>query len=228
VGRVNTLVKTLREGKPGELRAVLQRSLLPARAFRVNEMIIARLLAPRPLPRPLARVRIRWGTVEDEPLMQQIRPRRSGYRKNFESGSLCLIGEVDGEAASFNFFERGEWHVSQANAYRFALGPEAVWAWGFEVHPRFRMSGVFAKQWVAGLPMLRELGYSRIYGSIQADNPRSLKSHRRLGFEFLYRYRVWRVAGLVRHRTRPEAPHQGLPGGQGWGPWEGRDGSIGG
>lgn len=214
--------KKLNKRRREELQAVFLRSLVPARVFRINEMVIVRLTEPRPLPRVLENVKIRWASIEDEPLLQRIRPRKKGYRANFESGSLCLIGEVGGEPASFNFFERGEWHVSNSNAYRFALGPRAVWAWGFEVHPRFRMSGVFAKQWNRAVPMLRELGYERIYGSIQGDNPRSLKSHRRLGFEFLYRFKLWRLAGLVRYRVRPESGAEG-PALVGWGRWEGRD-----
>ena len=222
MGRVATAWQLWRSGRREDLRAALERSFFPARIYRVNEMVIARLTSPRPLPRPLDSVRIRWAGVEDEPLLQRIRPRKGGYRRNFET-SLCLMGEVGGEPASFNFFEHGDWHVSRSNAYRFALGPQAVWAWGFEVHPRFRMSGVFAKQWVEALPLLREKGFSRIYGSIQADNPRSLKSHRRLGFEFLYRFRVRRLLGTVRHWAVPEKGMEGLEPGSGWGPWVGRD-----
>ncbi|MDQ7087035.1 MAG: hypothetical protein Q9Q13_03885 [Acidobacteriota bacterium] len=39
-------------GGRDELRAAFERSLFPARLYRVNEMVIARLTTPRPLPSP--------------------------------------------------------------------------------------------------------------------------------------------------------------------------------
>lgn len=219
MGRISTLLSSLEKGRRDDLVAALSRSTLPAWVFRHNVMLIAQLVEPRPLPRPLDKVTIRWGGPEDEAALQTIRRRAGGYARNFET-SLCLIGEVDGTPASFNFFETGSWHDSKSNAYRFRLGPGAAWAWGFEVHPRFRLSGVFAKQWVVGQGMLAERGIDRIYGSIQADNPRSVKSHRRLGFRMLCSFEIWRVLGLVWHRVVPEEGG-GLEASSGWGSWSG-------
>ncbi len=107
MARFGTLLRALREGKTEDLRAALTRSLIPASLFRKNEMILARLTKPRPLPRPLDNVQIRWAGPEDEGALQAIRPRAKGYAHNFET-SLCLMGEVGGEPASFNFFEHGD------------------------------------------------------------------------------------------------------------------------
>ena len=82
------------------------------------------------------------------------------------------------------------------------------------------MSGIFHKYWVESLPLLAERGISEVLGSIQADNPLSINSHRRLGFELLYALRVVRAAGATWHRAEP-GEGTGLPASRGFGPWHG-------
>jgi len=220
VGSLSTLVRLAREGKREELKALVTRGLLPAWAFRANELVIVRLTRPRPLPRALPHVAIRPAGPADEPLFQAIRPRKGGYGVNFERGSLAFLGEVSGEPAAFGWFELGERHRSKTNGYSFALGPGAAWAWGIEVEPRFRLSGIFHKYWVESLPLLAARGVSEVLGSIQADNPLSINSHRRLGFELLYTLRVVRAAGVTWHRA-DSADGSQLPASRGFGPWHG-------
>jgi hypothetical protein len=102
------------------------------------------------------------------------------------------------------------------------MGEAAAWAEGFEVVPRFRMSGVFHKHWVVALEMLRERGIERVYGAMQSDSPASVKAHRGVGFDFLYRLRVFRLAGLVFHKAVP-IDDPGLPGSRRIGRWVGED-----
>ncbi len=220
--RIGTFLRLWREGKREEIRATLSRQALPAWLFRHNEMVITRLVRVRPLPRPLENVTVRWGTPADEPDLLRIRPRAGGYSRNFAQGHLLVVGEVSGEVASFNWFEPGPVHVSRSNGYTFDMGDGAVWVYGFEVEPRFRMSGVFHKHWVVAMELLAERGATRVYGSIQADNPRSINSHRRLGFEILYRFRVLRLAGTIRHEAIP-GEGTGLPPSRGFGRWRGAD-----
>lgn len=220
MGSLSTLLKLARDGKRDELKALVTRGLFPAWAFRANRQVIVRLTRPRPLPRPLPQVAIRPAGPEDEPLFQAIRPRQGGYGVNFERGSLAFLGEVAGEPAAFGWFELGERHRSRTNGYTFALGPHAAWAWGIEVEPRYRLSGIFHKYWVETLPRLAERGITEVLGSIQADNPLSINSHRRLGFELLYTLRVVRTLGLTWHRADP-GEGTGLPPGRGLGPWHG-------
>jgi hypothetical protein len=82
------------------------------------------------------------------------------------------------------------------------------------------MSGIFHKYWVETLPLLAARGISEVLGSIQADNPLSINSHRRLGFELLYTLRVVRAAGTTWHRADP-ADGSNLPASRGFGPWHG-------
>jgi len=225
VGRIATFLRLWKEGRREEIRATLTRQALPAWLFRRNEMVITRLTRVRPLPRPLENVTVRWGTPADEPALLRVRPRAGGYRPNFEKGDLLVVGEVSGEVASFNWFETGPVHVSRSNGYTFEMGEGAAWVYGFEVEPRFRMSGVFHKHWVVAMELLAERGMSRVYGSIQADNPRSINSHRRLGFELLYTFRVLRFAGLIHHEAVP-VPGTGLPPSRGFGRWRGADATV--
>lgn len=222
MGALGTLVRLAREGKRDELKALVTRGLFPAWAYRDNALAIVRLRQPRPLPRPLPQVTIREATPADEPLFQRVRPRRGGYAVNFAKGSIAFLGEVSGEPAAFGWFELGERHLSETNGYTFALGPGAAWAWGIEVEPRFRLSGIFHKYWVETLPRLAPRGVDRVLGSIQADNPLSVNSHRRLGFELLYQFRVVRLAGMTWHRADP-GEGTGLPASRGPGVWHGRD-----
>jgi hypothetical protein len=222
MGKLSTAIDILRSGNRSTFRAALTRALLPASIFRINELVIVRLTERPRLPRPLERVTVRWASREDEEALQRIRPREDGYQANFDSGAWCLLGEVDGEPGSFNWFEIGAWHESRTNAYRFWLGPRAAWAWGFEVLPRFRMSGIFVKQWAFAVEALAEHGIDTIYGAVQTDNPASVTAHLRLGFEELYRFRVTRFAGLVRHRAEPGRDLD-APAASGWGSWIGFD-----
>lgn len=197
MGRLKTLYALVREKRHDELRMVLQRELLPARVYRRNALVIVRLTTPKPLPRALATFSTRWGGPGDEPLLQALRPRREGYRHHFEKGEHLLITETTDSAAAFNWFETRGRHDSRTNGYAFEYGPGAAWAFGVEVDPRHRLSGVFHKHWVEGVRLLRERGIDRVYGSIEADNPRSLQSHLRLGFELLWTFRMQRVLGVA-------------------------------
>lgn len=224
MAKVRTAIHLLRTGDRQGLKAAVTRAFLPAAVFRANELAIVRLTSRPRLPRPLERVTIRWATPDDEPSLLAIRPRREGYGVNFEAGALCLIGEVGGEPASFNFFDVGHWHVSRTNAYRFRLAPGAVWAWGFEVMPRHRMSGIFVKHWAVAMDLLAERGYDTVYGAVQTDNPASLHSHMRMGFQEVFRYRVLRIAGITRHAVCPGgANNDHAPLEKGWGRWSGSD-----
>jgi hypothetical protein len=222
MSKAGTALRLIRQRDRLGLVQVLTRSILPASLFRVNEMLIARLRTVRPLPRPLPKIRIRWGGPEDEPALQRIRPREQSYLRHFDEGCMLLVGEVDGTPASFNWFECGGVHESRSNGYTFHLGAGACWAFGFEVDPKFRMSGIFHKHWHEAVRMLTERGRGRVYGSIQNDNPRSVNSHRRLGFELLYHYRVLRVLGIEHHRATP-FEDSGQVESSGLGLWEGRD-----
>lgn len=223
--RVLRLISVLREGKRwSDVRAVLTRELFPYWVYRSNEMVVVRLDSHsiRPLSRDLTHIRIRWAGPADEALLQQIRPRSSAYSEQMEKGAWCVIGEVDGVPASFNFYERGERHVSPANGYSFVLGAGAVWAYGMEIAAPFRLSGIFHKHWIEGLALLAERGVRRVYGSVQGDNPLSLNSHKRLGFVPLYRYRIVRVLGLEWFNARP-LDEARLPASRGFGRWLGCD-----
>jgi hypothetical protein len=206
----------------GTIGQVLSRSLFPAWAYRRNDMLIARLEDVRRLPRALPDILIRWGGPDDEADLTRIRPRHDGYGEHFRAGKRLLVGEVGGEVASFNWFDFDEVHDSPANGYRFELPPRSVWAFGFEVDPKFRMSGVFHKHWYEAMAMLGEMGVDRVYGSIQNDNPRSVNSHRRLGFEILYEFLLLRIGGVIRHRVLPFGEAD-LPSSSGFGRWEGTD-----
>lgn len=220
MSRAATAWRLVRERRREDLARVVARALFPPWLFRSNEMLIARLTRPRPLPRPLDGITIRWGRPEDEPALQRIRPREEGYGHHFEAGHVLVVGELDGRVASFNWFETDGLHVSRANGYRFRYGPRGAWAFGFEVDPAARMSGIFHKHWVEALALLAGRGIEAVYGSIQCDNPRSVNSHRRLGFEMLYLYRVLRIAGVIHY-----AVHAGGPDGPlvdaGFGRWDG-------
>lgn len=222
MGRLGTLISMVRSKQWDGLRAVLERDLVPARLFRRNAMAIVKLRECRPLPRPLEAAVFRWGRREDEPALQAIRPRPKGYGHQFDAGHLLFIGEFGGEVASYSWFETESPHRSKSNGYLFHYPFNAVWAFGLEVHPRFRLSGIFHKHWVEGLRLLRARGVDTVYGSVQLDNNRSIQSHFRLGFEFLWELHIMRLAGLTRHRARPGTDGSG-PIQSGWSIWQGRD-----
>lgn len=186
------------------LRAELTRGLLPWWLLRTNEMVMLEVRQVKPLPRALDSIEIRWSTRDDEPLLQQIRPRQKTYARHFDDGCLGMIGLVDRVPASYCWFERRGVHTSRTNGYQFHYGADTAWVFGFEVKPEFRISGIFHKHWLVALELLAPLGISRVVGTIQADNPHSLQSHRRLGFRPLCRYRMTRVCGVLQYQVTPE------------------------
>lgn len=223
--RVWRLVSDLIAGRrKEEVRAQLTRGLFPAWLYRTNQMIVVRLDPERvkALPRELPEITIRWGSADDEARMQSIRPRTKPYVSQLEAGALAVLGEVNGQPASFSLFERGAWHESRANGYRFRLGAHRAWAYGMEVKPEYRLSGIFHKHWLQAMRLLASNGVERVYGSVQADNPLSLNSHRRLGFVPLYRFELHRVAGLIHHSATP-LDGDGLRPSRGFGRWDGAD-----
>lgn len=218
--RLRTLRRLLREGDREALQQQLTRGVLPAAVFRRNALAIVRVQEVRALPRPLASLVVRWGGPEDEGVVQALRPRPGGYGALFARGHGLIVGHFDGEPATCNWVERGARHVSAANGYDFALDRDAAWVFGMEVAPKFRMSGAFHRHWREAVALLRADGVERVYGAVQADNPRSLNSHLRLGFAQLWDFRVTRALGLTRFTARPVA---GGAVESGWGTWHGRD-----
>jgi hypothetical protein len=201
--------------------------VLPARLYRTNALALVRVREVRRLPRALDSLEIRRGTPADEPLLQALRPRAGGYGHLFRPGNELLVGTFDGEIATCNWMETGARHVSRTNGYTFEIGPAAAWAFGMEVAPKYRMSGAFHKHWIEALRLLRERGIDRVYGAVQLDNPRSLNSHVRLGFEVLWRFRMTRVCGVTRYAVRAGAGAGGRDDDAaavtGTGVWSGRD-----
>lgn len=222
MSRAGTFLRLVRDRDREAIGQVLTRSLFPPWAFRRNTMLLARLVHAKPLPRPLPRVAIRWGTRADEADLIRIRPREGGYGKCFDDGHLLLVGTIDGAVASFNWFELTDPHRSPANGYTFGIGADGAWAFGFEVDPAHRMSGIFHKHWVEAMSLLAERGVRRVYGSIQADNPRSVNSHRRLGFEILFEFHMIRVLGVETYRVI-SAQDAHPRSARGFGNWSGTD-----
>ncbi len=222
IRRLRTLVRLVGTGDREVLRAVLHRDTLPSTVYRTNALAIVRVREVRRLPRALDSLVVRWGTPQDEPLLQALRRRGSGYAHVFRPGHELIVGTFDGEIATCNWMETGERHASRTNGYTFEIGPGAAWAFGMEVAPKYRLSGAFHKHWIEALRLLRERGVDRVYGAVQLDNARSLNSHVRLGFEVLWRFRMTRVCGVLRHEVRPGAPED-APAVTGLGVWNGRD-----
>lgn len=222
IGRVQTLLRLLRARDRETIRAVAARGMLPAGLYRANALAIVRVREVRRLPRALDSLAVRWGGPGDEPLLQALRPREAGYRRVFKPHHALIIGTFNGEIATCNWIETGERHVSRTNGYTFEIGPGAAWAFGMEVAPRFRMSGAFHKHWVEVLRLLGERGIDRVYGAVQLDNPRSLNSHVRLGFEVLWRFRMIRVCGVLRYELR-QGNTGDAPAVTGRGVWHGAD-----
>lgn len=188
---------------PTWLKAQLTRGVLPWWLWRTNAMLVMEVRQVKPLPRALENIEIRWGTREDEPLLQQVRPRSKPYARHFDDGNLCVIGLVDGTPASYCWFEIDGRHVSRTNGYVLHYPKDTAWIFGFEVRPEFRISGIFHKHWKVAMELLATRGIGRVLGTIQADNPHSLQSHVRLGFRVLCRYEMTRLCGVVRHVVTP-------------------------
>ncbi len=215
--RMRHLVKLV-EGDEAA-RAALERSVLPSWVFRRNHLVVVRIERSRPLPRPLDTIRVRWGGPGDADGLQQLRFRRDGYGHLFAAGHRLVVGEANGRIVTCNWIEPPGPHLSRANGYEFDPGPAGVWVFGMEVLPEFRMSGAFHKHWNELLRLLREEGTTRVYGAVQADNPRSLNSHLRLGFEVVGEFRMMRVLGVSRYSVCAA----GCGSRSGWGRWAGRD-----
>ena len=223
MNRLGTLERAIAGQRREQLRAVLDRSLFPAVVYRRNAMLILRAERLKPLPRPLPSITVRWGSPADEPFLQRLRPRGEGYGHHFAAGRLLILGESgEGEPISCNWVDLGGVHVSRPNGYRFRFGRGAAWIFGAEVAPRFRFAGGFHKHFAEALRLLAERGVTRVYGSVQLDNPPSVNAHLRLGFEPLWRFRVLRLLGLIWHEARP-AEGRAFAVDRGFGRWDGHD-----
>jgi GNAT superfamily N-acetyltransferase len=192
--------------------------VFPARVFRYQSIVIARMDRVRPLPREMPRVTVRLARPDDEPALQAVHPDPAGYAGKFEAGWIFALAFRDGEPAAFTGYIPEDWHVSQANAFRIRIGDDGCFAQQAEVAPKFRGSGILFKLWVEAKRLLSEQGYDRIWATFAHDNPLSLRSHTRLGFEPVWEYRVLRLAGLIRHDVR-DAANGATRVARGWGWW---------
>ncbi|GEM_PF-1904903 len=219
--------KLLREGCTAEMRAALARSTFPPALFRANRLKIMRLVAAKRLARPLPDVHVRWACEDDLLRLASAFPRHHRLEQSLADGSWLLVGYVAGEPAAMGWFDVKTEHVSLANAYSFEMGENSAWAFGLDVLPKYRMSGVFHKYWSEAVELLHARGIERIYGSFQIDTRRSVNSHRRVGFVPLFDLEVQRIAGTIRHRVTTLWPESSAPDEErtvsGFGRWRGRD-----
>ncbi len=199
MGRIATFVNLLRTGRWGDLRANLQRRTFPRRVFFHNKLVFCRLVDMPPLRIRLDHVEVRPATPEDIPLLQQIRPRSSGYEEAFGKNHACFIAISGDRPAAYSWYICGGVHSSPTNGYEIELGEQACYSYGIEVHPDFRMKGAMIKLWHDSVRMLSERGFQKTYAAIPEENQLSVKSHTRMGFEPLFTFTVSRFLGISRY-----------------------------
>ena len=216
---------SLRRSYLRDIAVTFSRGVFPPAFFRWNTMFIFRFDQVAAAVENRVTPRFRWGSPEDEPLIQRIRFREEGYRENFLRGDRVLLAEVGEEPVGCLWVEGSPLHRSRPNAYIFDVGGEGAWVYGVEIAPAWRGQGLVRPLYRTALARLRELGRARIYMAVEQDNVASLRASYALGAVLLWEYRVLRLAGITWHEAIPWVPGLGPPV-RGFGSWPGSDPSV--
>ncbi|MFO7188430.1 MAG: N-acetyltransferase [Pseudomonadota bacterium] len=145
---------------------VAQAPLLPARAH--SAVRVERLAPDHPLAAQL---------VAQSPRPAEV------IRRRFAHGAHCYAAfKEERSLLGFLWLQYGAYDEDEVRCL-FVPQPEGQAAWDFDVwvHPAHRASRVFVRLWDAAFADLRTRGVRWTMSRVNAYNPESLHSHRRLG-----------------------------------------------
>ena len=180
---------------------------IPFRPIDVGKLCFLRLDAiPRIAPGLLRGPgRVRLATLDDLDALVALRGQRSVFAARFSEGDRCVVAEVSGQMAGYEWFCDRDTHEEEAWGYRIAIPPGFVYAYDAFIDPRYRNSGIWLRFKAYLGQLMIESGHIGVLTFVDYGNWPSLRTHLRFGFKPASEVFVLRILGKL--LSRPLEPH---------------------
>jgi GNAT superfamily N-acetyltransferase len=125
---------------------------------------------------------VRPATVDDLEALVALRDQRATFLSRFADGDRCVVAEVAGRVAGYEWFCNREVHEETAWGYRITIPPGFIYAYDAFIDPRYRNSGIWLrfKAYLANLMV--ESQCAGVLTFVDYGNWSSLRTHLRFGF----------------------------------------------
>jgi L-amino acid N-acyltransferase YncA len=185
---MRALAALLRDGNHLGLMVRLARRLPPSLA-RVRALVITCGYSVPVFPVPTT-VTYRRLQLEDADLFQTLPVRpgehlpevRARFAQDLRRGHDGFVAVLEGKVVAYAWVAYRYYHLERLR-FDFALGPDEAITFRSYVVPEHRYSRVYGGLATYVLTAVRARGVRAFFGSAEADNRHSIRTHRRMGYE---------------------------------------------
>jgi GNAT superfamily N-acetyltransferase len=188
---------------PGILLAQKIVRRIPFRPIDVGRLCFLRLDRIPRVPPGLLRGpgSVRLATLDDLDALVLLRDQREVFLARFSEGDRCVVAEVGGRIAGYEWFCDRDVHEETAWGYRIDIPPGFLYAYDAFIDPRYRNSGIWLRFKAHLGHLMMESGHSGVLTFIDYGNWPSLRTHLRFGFRPVSEVFVLRILGKLVSRA---------------------------
>jgi GNAT superfamily N-acetyltransferase len=152
---------------------------------------------------------VRAATLDDLEALVALRGQPATFRARFAEGDHCVVAEVGGRVAGYEWFCNRDVHEETAWGYRIAIPPGFVYAYDAFIDPQYRNSGIWLrfKAYLANLMI--ESQCAGVLTFVDYGNWSSLRTHLRFGFSPEKEVLALKVMGKLFTVQRPSSVQEG-------------------
>jgi GNAT superfamily N-acetyltransferase len=158
---------------------------IPLRPIDVGKLCFLRLdniprVAPGLLRGPGS---VRLATTDDLDALVALRDQRQVFLDRFAEGDRCVVAEVGGRIAGYEWFCDRDSHKETGWGYRIAIPAGFVYAYDAFIDPAYRNSGIWLRFKAHLGQLMMESGHVGVLTFVDYGNWPSLRTHLRFGFK---------------------------------------------
>ena len=125
---------------------------------------------------------VRPATLDDLEALVALRGQPATFRARFADGDRCVVAEVGGRVAGYEWFCNRDVHEETAWGYRIAIPPGFVYAYDAFIDPEYRNSGIWLRFKAYLAHLMIESKCAGVLTFVDYGNWSSLRTHLRFGF----------------------------------------------
>ena len=140
---------------------------------------------------------IRPASVDDLDALVALRNLREVFLSRFAQGDRCVVAEVGGRIAGYEWFCERDIHEETEWGYRITIPPGFVYAYDAFIDPQYRNSGIWLRFKAYLGERMMQTGQTGVLTFIDFGNWPSLRTHLRFGFQPVNEVLVLRILGVL-------------------------------
>jgi GNAT superfamily N-acetyltransferase len=150
---------------------------------------------------------VRLATLDDDlDALVALRGQRQAFLDRFAEGDRCIIAEVAGRIAGYEWFCDRDFHEETAWGYRIAIPAGFIYAYDAFIDPQYRNSGIWLRFKAHLGHLMMESGHIGVLTFVDYGNWPSLRTHVRFGFKPVGEVFALRILGKLLSRASQAAP----------------------